>query len=212
MHHDERSGTDFPGWLYARRDGGVTWMRHAHTSADEVTRLRDCLNDLASIMALPAQSTAGEPDHIVSTVLDALLGMCGLAFVSVRLNGTEGGPSIETVRVDGSFAAKAASLETSVRQSPRRSAMSPGPGRRAHACSSATPTCPLRPLRWELQGEIGVVVAGSRRLDFPTDTERLLLDVAANQAAIGLQQHASCAKASAIRACSWTAFQAWSRS
>ena len=29
VHHDERSGTDFPGWLYARRDGGVTWTRHA---------------------------------------------------------------------------------------------------------------------------------------------------------------------------------------
>jgi hypothetical protein len=30
VHHDERSGTDFPGGLYARRDGGVTWIRHAH--------------------------------------------------------------------------------------------------------------------------------------------------------------------------------------
>ena len=33
--------------------------------AEEVTRLRDCLNDVASIMALPAQSTAGEPGHVV---------------------------------------------------------------------------------------------------------------------------------------------------
>jgi len=32
------------------------------------------------------------------------------------------------------------------------------------------------------------VVAGSRRTDFPTDIERLLLRVAANQAAIGLQE------------------------
>ena len=41
--------------------------------------------------------------------------------------------------------------------------------------------------RLGLQGEIGIVVAGSQRLDFPGDTDRLLLDVAANQAAIGLQ-------------------------
>jgi hypothetical protein len=28
VHRDERPGTGFPGWLYARHDGGVTWMRH----------------------------------------------------------------------------------------------------------------------------------------------------------------------------------------
>src|SRR5437660_11492379 len=44
------------------------------------------------------------------------------------------------------------------------------------------------PLRLGLQNEIGVIVAGSRRADFPGQTERLLLSVAANQAAIGLQE------------------------
>jgi PAS domain S-box-containing protein len=37
-------------------------------------------------------------------------------------------------------------------------------------------------------GEIGIIAAGCARPDFPTQTERLLLDVAANQAALGLQQ------------------------
>jgi len=43
---------------------------------------------------------------------------------------------------------------------------------------------------WPLgvQREIGVIVAGSRRADFPRDTEALLLGIAANQAVIGLQQ------------------------
>jgi PAS domain S-box-containing protein len=44
------------------------------SSTDEVTRLRDCLNDLASTMALPAVWTSGEPPQIVSSLLDALLG------------------------------------------------------------------------------------------------------------------------------------------
>ena len=44
------------------------------------------------------------------------------------------------------------------------------------------------PLRLGLQGEIGIIVAGSGRADFPAQTERLLLSVAANQAAIGLQE------------------------
>jgi PAS domain S-box-containing protein len=39
-----------------------------------------------------------------------------------------------------------------------------------------------------LQDEIGVLVAGSERSDFPTDIERLLLRVATNQAGIGLQE------------------------
>ena len=39
-----------------------------------------------------------------------------------------------------------------------------------------------------LQHEAGVLVAASQRADFPTETERLLLQVAANQAAIGLEE------------------------
>jgi signal transduction histidine kinase/CheY-like chemotaxis protein len=44
------------------------------------------------------------------------------------------------------------------------------------------------PVRLGMQGDIGVLVAGSQRADFPGQTERLLLNVAANQAAIGLQE------------------------
>ena len=43
--------------------------------AEEVTRLRDSLNDLRGIMALPALWTGGEPPRIVSTSLDALFGI-----------------------------------------------------------------------------------------------------------------------------------------
>ena len=44
------------------------------------------------------------------------------------------------------------------------------------------------PLRLGMQGEIGVIVAGSKRADFPGQTEKLLLSVAANQASFGLQE------------------------
>jgi PAS domain S-box-containing protein len=128
------------------------------SSAKEGARLRECLNDLASIMALPALSTGGAPSQIVSTLTDALLGMLGLAFVCVRLNDSEGGPAIETMRIS----------DTS--------------GETAQSDVS------FASARLGLHGEIGILVAGSRRPAFPADTERLLLDVAANQAAIGLQQ------------------------
>ena len=68
-------------------------------SAEEVTRLRDCLNDVVSITALPAQWTGGEPAQVVSTLLDALLGMLRLGFACVRLPDAEGGRPFEMVRV-----------------------------------------------------------------------------------------------------------------
>ena len=43
--------------------------------AEDVTRLRDSLNELRLTLALPAQWTGGEPPRIVSTSLDALLGI-----------------------------------------------------------------------------------------------------------------------------------------
>ena len=45
----------------------------------------------------------------------------------------------------------------------------------------------IMPLGLGLEGEIGEIVAGSERADFPRQTERLILSVAANQASIGLQ-------------------------
>ena len=44
------------------------------------------------------------------------------------------------------------------------------------------------PIRMGLEGELGLIVAGSQRAGFPEQTEKLILSVAANQAAIGLQQ------------------------
>jgi PAS domain S-box-containing protein len=43
-------------------------------------------------------------------------------------------------------------------------------------------------MRLGIDGQIGVVLAGSEREDFPTQSERLLLGVVANQITVGLQQ------------------------
>jgi PAS domain S-box-containing protein len=43
------------------------------------------------------------------------------------------------------------------------------------------------PIRMGIEGDLGLIVAGSQRLGFPEQTERLVLGVAANQLAIGLQ-------------------------
>jgi len=125
---------------------------------EEVTGLSSCLNDLVSMAALPAVSTDGEPTQTLSTLFDALLRTLRLAFVFVRLNDPDAGSSIEITRVAESF------------------------GRLAPAELS------LASARVGLRGEIGLVVAGSDRRDFPAPSDRVVLDVAANHAAMRLLQ------------------------
>lgn len=125
---------------------------------EEVTRLRSCLNDLVGMTALPAVSTDGEPTQVLSTLFDALLKTLRLAFVFVRLNDPDAGSSIEITRVAESFGG-ASPAELS-----------------------------LASARVGLSGPIGLIVAGSERRDFPTLSDRVVLDIAANHAAMRLQQ------------------------
>jgi PAS domain S-box-containing protein len=155
--------------------------------AEEATRLRRCLNDLVSIIALPALWTGGEPPRIIDTLLDALVGMLDAAFVLARLNDAEHGPPIEVGRVADAWAGTLrrgdighgldAALGTALQKWPAVTRIVIG--RSPLSVASA---------RLGLQGDIGTIVVGSERIDFPGETERLILDVAANQAALGLQQ------------------------
>lgn len=181
VHHDERPGTELLVCLYARRpaaqrrcDVEVT----RESSSEEVARLRGCLDDLVGIMALPSQLT--------STLLDALLGALQLEFVWARLDDPEGGPSSEMVRVAESLQGAAGAPEISraidslLGDAPPR-----WPSRTHVVIRDIALSVACVPLG--LRGEIGVVAAGAPRSDFPTQTEQLVLDVAANQAALGLQ-------------------------
>ena len=53
-------------------------------TADEIKRLQGCINDLISVLALPAIWSGHEPSQIVSTLLDVLLGMLRLDFAYAR--------------------------------------------------------------------------------------------------------------------------------
>src|ERR1700728_3776903 len=66
--------------------------------AEEIKRLQRCVNDLISVLALPAMWSGGEPSQIVHPLLDALLLMRELDFVYVRLKETGGQAPIEMVR------------------------------------------------------------------------------------------------------------------
>ena len=154
--------------------------------AEEIKRLQRCINDLVSLFALPAMWSGGEPSQIVHTLLDALLRMLQLDLVYVRLRDSGGQAPIEMVRFAPTKEQTAQPIEIGevfkhwLEEDPQKRApqiRSPIGGR----------DISIIPLGLGLQGEIGELVAGSERADFPRQTERLILSVAANQASIGLQ-------------------------
>ena len=155
--------------------------------ADEIKRLQRCMNDLVSLLALPAMWSGSKPCDIVQTLLDSLLRMLDLDFVYVSLTNLVDAAPSETVRV-------AQSQEQMFR--PRELCtflnrwLGDDPQKRYLQERSHIGDEEVSLVSWPLgvQREIGVIVAGSRRADFPRDTEALLLGVAANQALIGIQQ------------------------
>lgn len=155
--------------------------------ADEIKRLQRCINDLISVLALPAIWTGGEPSQIVHTLADCLVRMLRLDFVYIRLTSPVYEIPAETVRLAESRAQKLSwhELRESINQLLRIEFEKwPHTLRNPNAKGDVS----IMPLRLGLQGEIGVVVAGSQRPDFPLGTEKLMLGVAANQASIGLQE------------------------
>jgi two-component system, LuxR family, sensor kinase FixL len=158
-----------------------------HT-ADEIKRLQTCINNLISVLALPAIWGGREPSQIVSTLLDVLLGMLRLDFAYARLSDAiSGGAPIEMVR-------SAHPRNLTVQPQEIGHALNPWLTGDPRTLPLVMPnllgegTLSIAPLRLGLQNEVGVLVAGSKRADFPTEIEMLLLRVAANQAGIGLQE------------------------
>jgi len=157
-----------------------------HT-ADEIKNLKACINDLISVLALPAIWTGREPSQILSTLLDVLLGILRLDFAYARVSNSIGVAPIEMVRL----------------AHPRNLTAQPQEiGRMLNPwLSGDPPTSPLMvpnpigegevsiaPFRLGVFDEVEVLVAACQRADFPTETERLVLQVAANQAAIGVRE------------------------
>lgn len=157
-----------------------------HT-AEEVKGLRLCINDLVSVLALPAMWSGAEPARIVHNLLDALISMLQLDLVYVRLEDTVGDGPIEMFRVAQARELISPpqvtweALKNRLGDDPRK-----WPSRIQNPIGNGEISIILLPLG--LRGEIGLVVAGTERADFPSQTEKLLLSVAVNQAAIGLQE------------------------
>ncbi len=156
-------------------------------SPEEFARLRGCLNDLVSVVGLPALWAGAEPPQILAILADALFGMLGLAFVLVRKSGPDDVAPLEVMRVAPPFEGVIRAQElTSALRTPsavRPARWVPNIELRIGDATIHVATVPLG-----LVGEGGIVIAGSARPDFPAETETLLIQVAANEAAMALQQ------------------------
>ncbi len=155
--------------------------------AGEIKRLQRCINDLVCLLALPALWSGGDISQVLDTLLNTLMRMLRLDLVSVRLNLSVVETPIEIVRVAQSFGPMPPAHEICEALN--------------HSLGDNSPKWPpllrnlmgdgevsMVPLPLGLQGELGVIIAAAQRAGFPQQTEALLLNVAASQACIGLQE------------------------
>jgi PAS domain S-box-containing protein len=154
-------------------------------STAEIQPLQGCINNLVEVLALSGGRIDGKPANIVSSLLETLLHMLNLDFVYARLSEMEEEPN-EFVRLAESLNEVCTPLEIGelvkpwlgkpLQKRPRVVKNPFGTGNLSIVIS------PLGP-----ESKLGQIVAASQRPDFPKQTEKLVLDVAANQALIGLQ-------------------------
>ncbi len=154
---------------------------------EQVKRLQRCISDLISMMALPALWSGGDPSHIGRTLIDGLQSMLHPALIYLQLKDPLGDGTIELARVAQSSAPDiqpgevGAQLNRLLGDDPQNL-----PSRMQGRWGDRNLS--IVPLRLGLHGEIGMLVAGAERSDFPGQTEELLLRVAANQTVMALHQ------------------------
>src|SRR6266850_78545 len=156
-------------------------------SPQEIKLLQSCINDLISVLALPAIWSGGDSSQVVTTLLDALVGMLRLDFAYARFLDNSSGSQIDILRLAKGQTTSVLSRNVGLtlkdrltNASPASPALIPNPIGEGEVFVAS--------LRLGLHDEIGFLVAASRRRDFPTRIETLLLRVAANQAVVGLQE------------------------
>jgi formate hydrogenlyase transcriptional activator len=153
--------------------------------AEEIKRLQSCINDLVSALALPAMWLGYDSSRIASTLLDALVHMLHLDFAYVRFKDSVEDSGTEWARSAGNQQIEPGEIGRVLDHSLTNDTLTenlvlPNP--------IGQGVVSIAVIRLGLLDELGKIAAASQRADFPTAIDLLLLQVAANQAAIGLQE------------------------
>jgi signal transduction histidine kinase len=150
---------------------------------DEPAELRRTLRDLVALSMLPATWVKQDARQIAASVTEVLVRMVGLEFAYVALRWQDR-PAVEVARTsqrtapDRSAAVRDA-LAAVVRDAPPGDVI-----RFANPVGCGQVVAVVQPIA---AGQESLLVAASRRPDFPNPAERLLVGVAANQAAIAIR-------------------------
>ena len=154
---------------------------------EEIRHLRSSINDLINIQALPTIWDGRESGSIVSTLLDVLVSMLQLDFAYLRLSNSINQSPVDFVQLAQRPAPppQAAQIGRALdrwltSQSVNAPLVAPNPAGEGEV--------KIALCRLGLADEIGALVAASKRANFPTPTETLLLRTAANQALVALQE------------------------
>jgi PAS domain S-box-containing protein len=156
-------------------------------SASEVKRLQRCMNDLVSVLALPAVWSGSEPSQILAIFLDAIMEILDLDFLYARARIDSSGDVIEVFRAASNYRVRHS--EHQIRLALNQWLVTEARQWTEDACVTiAGQQIRALPMQMGLAGEVGLVVAASERIGFPGQTEKLILSVAANETALALHQ------------------------
>lgn len=152
---------------------------------EEATRKRR-INDLVSILSLRSLWNGADRASVATTLTDLLLQLFDADLALVRLAAGEGEEDVEIYRV-------APGSRTTITQSCLVAHVADwlcgdrSPGIRVGGLGFGSQLVSLMATNRGMQDDFGLIVVGSCSSTFPTESERLLLDIAANEALICLQ-------------------------
>lgn len=149
-------------------------QRHAARDEPEAS-LRQCVRDLLALSTLPAIWVNADPHYIAESLAKLVVSLLDADFACVLL----GDPKVETIHCHDRTRIRLAPDPSHLRSMCRNNAtleLEAGCGQ-------------IRTLRVPIGREPrSALIAASGRPDFPSNTEQMLMRVAANQAAISLQR------------------------
>ena len=163
-------------------------MSETEASPFDVQPLRRGLRDLAALSALPIIWTESDPRRIAESLAEALLHMLHLELVYVVVRDRAYEIPIEVAHTARGLAptAKAEEIGRALEPWLNTDDLSRTPSSIANPVGNGMTRIICPPFGIEARG--GVLVACSPRADFPSEVDRLLLSVAANQVAILLDR------------------------
>jgi PAS domain S-box-containing protein len=151
----------------------------------EIDRLRKTTRDLVAMTTLPAVWGDLPPEGVIDSLAGVLLRTLDLDLVAIHLPGKGETEPLEIIRLrrddTGSMLPAARAALDAAMQPADQHGMRP---------VTLHDDAPLQfsSARFGIGSELGIVLIGARRAGFPSEHERLLLGVAANQAAAILQR------------------------